>query len=103
MMPAIRFALIVLCAAVAVSQAADPAYPSRPIRLLVGFAPGGGTDVLARIISPKLSDAMGQTWVVDNRGGAGGNLSSDIAVRSNPDGDTVLLAINTQLTANPNL
>ena len=98
-----RLVLVVCCTAVGLSQAADQPYPSSPIRLLVGFGPGGGTDVVARIIAPKLSDAMGQSWVVDNRGGVGGNLASDIAVRSNPDGHTVLMAINTQLTANPSL
>ena len=96
-------ALLVLCVAVGVAQAADSAYPSRPIRLVVGFAPGGGADATARIISPKLSDAMVQNWVVDNRTGAGGNLASEIVARANPDGYTVLLAIDTQLTANPSL
>src|SRR3990170_1243836 len=50
--------------------AAAPAYPTRPIRLLIPFAPGGGADTLARIISPKLSQALGQQWVIDNRGGS---------------------------------
>jgi tripartite-type tricarboxylate transporter receptor subunit TctC len=73
------------------------------VRLLVGFPPGGSTDALARIITPKLGDAMGQNWIVDNRGGAGGNLAAETAAHANPDGHTVLLALNTQLTASPSL
>src|SRR6185503_12204501 len=93
--------LLALCASAMVAQAADPAYPTRPVRLLVPWPTGGGADGLARIISPKLSDAMGQTWVVDNRGGAAGNLATETAARANPDGHTVLMALSTQLTANP--
>jgi putative PIG3 family NAD(P)H quinone oxidoreductase len=96
-------ALLAFCAAAGVAQAAEPEYPTRPIRLLVGFAPGGGVDALARIISPKLSDVLSQTWVVDNRGGAGGNLATEIVAHANPDGYTVLMALNTQLTVNPSL
>ena len=83
--------------------AAEPAYPTRPVRLVVPFAPGGGVDVISRILSPKLTDAMGQTWVVDNRAGAAGNLGADIVAHASPDGHTVLAALNTQLTANPSL
>lgn len=96
-------ALLVLSAAAAAAFAAEPAYPTRPIRLVVPFAPGGGVDVMSRILSPKLTDAMGQTWVVDNRAGAAGNLGADIVARASPNGYTVLAALNTQLTANPSL
>jgi tripartite-type tricarboxylate transporter receptor subunit TctC len=54
--------------------------------LLVGFPPGGSTDALARIITPKLGDAMGQNWIVDNRGGAGGNLAAETAAHASPTG-----------------
>jgi tripartite-type tricarboxylate transporter receptor subunit TctC len=70
---------------------------------LIPFAVGGGTDTLARIITPKLSDALGQTWVVDNRGGAGGNLAAEIVTKAAPDGHTVFLGFNTVLTVNPGL
>jgi len=94
-------ALLGICIAAGVAQAADSAYPTRPVRLVVPFSPGGGVDATARIIAPKLSESMGQHWVVDNRAGAGGNLASEIVARANPDGHTVLLALDTQLTANP--
>src|SRR5207247_1430942 len=68
---------------------------------LVPWPTGGGADALARIICPKLSEAMGQTWIVDNRGGAAGNLATEIVARANPDGYTVLMALSTQLTVNP--
>jgi tripartite-type tricarboxylate transporter receptor subunit TctC len=94
---------LALLAAAALAAAADSAYPTRPIRLIVGFPPGGGTDAVARLLAPKLTEAMGQNWIVDNRPGAGGNLSSEIASRSNPDGHTALVALSTQLTVNPTL
>jgi tripartite-type tricarboxylate transporter receptor subunit TctC len=95
--------LLGFCIAAGIAQAADSAYPTRPVRLVVPFAPGGGVDATARIIAPKLSESMGQNWVVDNRTGAAGNIASEIVARANPDGQTVLLALDTQLTANPSL
>ena len=76
-------------------------YPSRPIRLLLPFPPGGGSDAVARIITPKLYEALGQQWVVDNRGGAAGNIAAEIVVRAEPDGYTVFLGFSTVLTVNP--
>ena len=78
-------------------------YPSHPVRLLVPFAPGGGADTLARIITPKLHEALGQPWVVDNRGGAAGNLAAELVAHANPDGYTVFEGFNTVLTVNPTL
>jgi tripartite-type tricarboxylate transporter receptor subunit TctC len=97
------FAFFLLGAALTSAHAAESSYPSRPVRLVVPFAPGGGVDTTARIIAPKLSEVMGQNWVVDNRTGAGGNLASEIIARATPDGHTVMLAIDSQLTANPSL
>ncbi len=97
------FVAIAIGAAAGVVHAAEPPYPSRPIRLVIGLAPGGAGDALARIISPKLNESMGQAWVVDNRSGAAGNLATDIVARANPDGHTVLIALNSQLTMNPSL
>jgi tripartite-type tricarboxylate transporter receptor subunit TctC len=67
-------------------------YPNRPVRLLVGFAPGGGMDTIARIIAPKLADSLGQPFLVENRTGAGGALAADALVRAAPDGCVLLLA-----------
>ena len=85
----------------AAGVAAD--YPGRPIRVLVPFAPGGGADTLARIITPRLTESMGQQWVVDNRGGAGGNIAAETVVRAAPDGYTVFMGFSTVLTVNPSL
>ena len=83
------FALISSAAA---GFAAEPGYPSKPVRLLVGFSPGGGTDVAARIVSKKVSEAWGQQVVVDNRAGAGGLLAFELVAKANPDGYTLLAA-----------
>ncbi len=99
----IAIALPAFCIAAGAAQSAESAYPTRPVRLVVPFSPGGGVDTTARIIAPKLSESMGQNWVVDNRAGAAGNIASEIVARAIPDGQTVLLALDTQLTANPSL
>ena len=85
------------------AHAAMAQYPTRPVRLVVPFAAGGGADTLSRIIAPKLSDALGQTWVVDNRGGAAGNLAAEIVADAAPDGHTVFMGFSTVLTVNPSL
>src|ERR671926_2008384 len=77
--------------------------PTKPLRLLIPFAPGGGADALARIVTPKLSEAMGQQWVVDNRGGAAGNIAAETVARAAPDGYTVFMGFSTVLTVNPSL
>jgi tripartite-type tricarboxylate transporter receptor subunit TctC len=101
----VRWALGVLLGVLILHEAsaAAPQYPTRPVRLVVPFAAGGGADTLSRIIAPKLSDALGQTWVVDNRGGAAGNLAAEIVADAAPDGHTVFMGFSTVLTVNPSL
>jgi tripartite-type tricarboxylate transporter receptor subunit TctC len=72
------------------TREAEALYPSRPIRMLVGFSPGGGTDVAARIIGKKLSETWNQQVVIDNRAGAGGLVAFEMAAKANPDGYTLL-------------
>jgi len=79
-------ALLLFAAAAAHSQP----YPNKPARLLVGFAPGGGVDVTARIVAAKLTELWGQQLVVDNRAGAGGTIATDIAAKAAPDGYSLL-------------
>ena len=82
--------------------AAQSAYPSRPIRLIVPSAPGGGTDFTARTLAQKLTDSLGQTVIVDNRAGAAGNIGVEIAAKSGPDGYTLVMPI-TSFSINPHL
>ncbi len=70
-------------------------YPSKPVRIIVGFQPGGGTDIAARVIAQKLTDAFGSSFVVDNRPGAAGNLASDVVAKLPPDGYSILMANST--------
>src|SRR3979409_2564816 len=83
-------AAAILFAAVLPAQAQD--YPSRPIRIVLPFSPGGGTDLLARLLSKRFYEVFGQTATVDNRPGAGGNLGADIVAKSAPDGYTLLMS-----------
>lgn len=94
--------LILGAAFLAQPIAAQESYPSRPIRLIVPAAPGGGTDYTARAIAQKLTESIGQTVIVDNRPGAAGNIGVDIAAKSSPDGYTLVMPI-TSFPINPHL
>jgi tripartite-type tricarboxylate transporter receptor subunit TctC len=95
---------VLSCAAVA-AAAADAAsnYPNRPVRFITPFVAGGPSDTLARLLGQKLSEAWGQTVVIDNRGSAGGVLGFELGARSIPDGYTLLLANGAGLTINPHV
>lgn len=89
-----------MVAAVTVAQAQD--YPSRPVRLIVPFAAGGPTDVIARVVAQKLTEGLGQQFVVDNRAGAGGNIGMGLAAGAQPDGHT-LIVVSSSFVVNPGL
>ena len=96
--------ILTLIVGAAFSTAALAAeYPDKPVRMLVGFAPGGGTDATARAIAPKLTELLGQQVIVDNRPGATGNIATDIVSKSNPDGYTILMGTIAALAINPAL
>lgn len=89
--------ILVLCCSLAaggftICVAHSQPYPTRPIRLVVPYPPGGGTDIIARIVGQKLTENLGQQIIVDNRGGAGGTIGTDIVANSVPDGYTILMA-----------
>jgi tripartite-type tricarboxylate transporter receptor subunit TctC len=93
----------VIAAAALLAAAAWAQYPARPIRLLVPNPPGGATDTIARVVAPGLGEALGQPVVVENRPGSNGNLSSELAARSAPDGYTLLLGQDSQIVISPHL
>jgi tripartite-type tricarboxylate transporter receptor subunit TctC len=90
-----------LCGAPAVAQDAKD-YPTKPIRVIVPYPPAGGTDVIARILTEPLGTVLGQPIIIDNRGGAAGNLGTDLAAKAAPDGYTILLTLSSH-TINPKL
>ena len=96
---------ITLVALLALSTGAASAqnYPVRPVRLIVPFPPGGNIDITARAIAPGLTELLGQTIVVDNRGGAGGIIGTDLVAKSTPDGYTLVLASSGTVTVAPSL
>ena len=97
---------LLVCSALAVTAPLGIAaewQPTKPIRMLVGFAPGGGTDATARPIAQKLSEALGYQVIVDNRPGAAGNIATEIVTKANPDGYTILMGTIAALSINPSL
>ena len=98
----LRSSSFILCCAFTASAALAQQYPSRPIRAIVVFPPGGPTDVVARIFAQELTRSWGQQVVVDNRVGAGGNIGMGLAAQSSPDGHT-LVFVSSSLMVNPSL
>jgi len=91
---------VALCAAGGVAQSQN--YPTKPVRIIVPFPPGGGSDYIARLIAPPLTKVFGQQFIVDNRGGAGSTLGTEVAFKSPADGYTLLL-ISGSFTTSPSL
>ncbi|MBX3649845.1 MAG: tripartite tricarboxylate transporter substrate binding protein [Burkholderiales bacterium] len=91
------------CLLAASTAFAADAYPQRPVRIIVPFAPGGATDIVARLVAQKLTETWGQTMVVDNRAGAGGNIGGELAARANPDGYTLFMTSGSIVTANQHM
>lgn len=98
-----RAALGLLSTALTAPALAQADYPNRPVTILVPQAPGGANDIIGRIVAEALSEVMGQRFVVENRAGAGGNLGSQAAARSTPDGYTLLVTISASQAINPAL
>ena len=84
----------------AITDAHAQKFPDKPIRFIVPFPPGGGNDILARALAPKMAELLGQPVLIDNRAGAGGNIGADAAAKAAPDGYTIVIASN-QVTINP--
>jgi len=97
----VRFAAALLAIPAAFAQ--TPAYPTKPLKLVVPFSPGGASDLTARTLAQKMGESMGQSIVVDNKPGANGVLGIDLVAKSPPDGYTILLTDRGSLTVNPSL
>ena len=91
-------ATLMTCALAGNAAAQEPRYPSKPIKLVVGYPPGGATDIVARTIAAKLQDLMGQPVIVDNKPDATSNIGSELVAKSPPDGYTLLLGTITNAT-----
>jgi tripartite-type tricarboxylate transporter receptor subunit TctC len=98
----VRLIAFVLCSLLVAAAGAQDAYPSRPVRFILPFPPGGGTDILGRVIAERLSTSLGQPVVTENRGGAGGNVGAEAAAHSAPDGYTIVL-VAPSLAISPSL
>ena len=102
MLKHLRFAAALLAAILPAAALAQP-WPTHPVKILVGFAPGGGTDVVARLIAQKLQESFGQPFIVENRAGATGTIAADVVAKAAPDGYTLLMGhVNSNAIA-PNL
>ena len=93
-------AAMVLLLAFCLGSAQAQTYPTKPVRIIVGFAPGGGTDIVARLLAQKLSEAMGQSFIVENRAGVTGMIGAKLVATARADGYTLLMGnVNLQAIA----
>src|SRR5664279_5857834 len=91
------------CSGASFAQGAGGAWPTKPVRIVVPFAPGGTTDILARALAPELGKAFGQSFIVENKPGAGGNLGADLVAKAPADGYTLLMGTVGTQSINPSL
>jgi tripartite-type tricarboxylate transporter receptor subunit TctC len=96
-------AAVIACASVPGTAFPQAAYPTKPLRLIVPWPPGGGADVLSRMLGPKLSEGLAQQVIIDNRGGAAGNIGAEMAAKSPPDGYTIVFAYSGTHSINPHI
>jgi tripartite-type tricarboxylate transporter receptor subunit TctC len=100
---ALAFSIAAISAGLAPQLACAQAWPEKPIRIVVGFAPGGAADQIARLIGQPLQEALGQTVVIENKTGAGGNVAGDAVAKSAPDGYTLLMSSGGMVSVNPHI
>jgi tripartite-type tricarboxylate transporter receptor subunit TctC len=96
-----RFMLGAVAAPLAAASAKAESFPGRPLRIVIGFPAGGGIDILARLVAPKMSERLGQPVIVDNRPGANGQIAAQIVAQSDPDGHTIFFGTTGNLAINP--
>ena len=95
--------MLATVAMIGFAQAVEIKYPLRPVRMLVSYPPGGPSDLTARLAAPHLSEALGQQFIIDNRGGAGGTLAVGLLTQAAPDGYTLLMSAGGEIVIAPNL
>jgi tripartite-type tricarboxylate transporter receptor subunit TctC len=98
-----RCVLVILAALFAIAPAAAQNYPAKPVRIMVGASPGGGTDIIARMLADKFGEAFKQSFVVENKPGASNTIAADVTAKASPDGYTLLVATNTGQSIAPHL
>src|SRR5919108_18888 len=95
--------LLAFLACIAATAALAQPYPSKPVRIMVGASPGGGTDIIARLLADKFAESMKQPFIVENRPGASNTIAADVTAKAPPDGHTLLVATNTGQAIAPHL
>lgn len=103
MKPLLRIAALLVIVLPAAGPVSAQQYPSRPVRMLIGFPPGGGTDIVGRIVAQKLSESLGQQVLAENRGGATGMLAAELAAKAQPDGYTIMMGHIAAISILPSL